>query len=330
MRVLILGLGGAVARRLALGLRESGHEVVGIDTRPWADAPAGIEMHTVDLRKRAAEDVFRTRRPEAVVHMATVTSLRVQGEERHRINLGGTRVVFEHCHTYGVKHVVFVGRHTFYGAAPDSALYHTEDEPPQELASFPELADLVAADLYASMALWRTPELTTSVLRVCYTLGPSAQGTLAMFLRGRHVPLVAGHDPLFQFMHEDDVARAIERTLDKRVRGVFNLAGPQPLPLSVIVRETRRIPVPLPMALLRQLIGRFGLPRLPPGALNHLKYPIVVDASAFRAATGFTHQSDEVRTLESFLQAHPPPLPRRERLLQQLEAIGGVRPTGSS
>ena len=86
-----------------------------------------------------------------------MTSLRVQGEERHRINLGGTRVVFEHCRTYGVKHALFVGRHTFYGAAPDSPLYHTEDEPPKELATFPELADLVAACLDPS------PELRPTV-----------------------------------------------------------------------------------------------------------------------------------------------------------------------
>jgi len=326
MRVLILGLGGAVARRVALGLHERGHTVIGIDTRPWKEAPRGIEMHTVDLRKRAAEEVFRTRRPEAVVHMATVTSLRVQGEERHRINLGGTRVVFEHCRAYGVKHALFIGRHTFYGAAPDSALYHTEDEPPKELASFPELADLVAADLYASTALWRNPELTTSVLRVCYTLGPSAQGTLATFLRGRRVPLVAGYDPLFQFMHEDDVASAIVLAVEKRPRGVFNVAGPQPLPLSVIVREAQRVPAPLPMAVLRQLIGRFGLPRLPPGALYHLQYPIVVDARAFQAATGFTHRYNEVQTVQSFLDAHPTPPSHREQLRHRLETLGVMKP----
>jgi UDP-glucose 4-epimerase len=257
--------------------------------------------------------------------MATVTSLRVQGEERHRINLGGTRVVFEHCQAYGVKHAVFVGRHTFYGAAPDSSLYHTEVEPPKELASFPELADLVAADLYASTALWRTPELATSVLRVCYTLGPSAQGTLATFLRGRRVPLVAGYDPLFQFMHEDDVAAAIVRTVEKRPRGIFNVAGPQPLPLSVIVREAQRIGVPLPLAVLRQLIGRFGLPRLPPGALNHLKYPIVVDARSFHAATDFHHQYDEIQTVQSFLEANPPPPPHREQVLHRLEALGVLK-----
>ena len=42
---------------------------------------------------------------------------------------------------------MFVGRHTYYGAVPDAALYRGEDEPPMALESFPELADLVAGDL---------------------------------------------------------------------------------------------------------------------------------------------------------------------------------------
>ena len=149
-----------------------------------------------------------------------------------RINVGGTRAVFEHCKAYGVKHAIFVGRHTFYGAGPDSPLYHTEDEPPMALGTFPELADLVAADLYAANALWRTPELVTTVLRICYTLGPSGHGTLGTFLRGPRVPTILGFDPLFQFMHEDDVVRALALALEKQLRGVFNVAGPDPVPLS--------------------------------------------------------------------------------------------------
>jgi UDP-glucose 4-epimerase len=308
MRILIPGMSGAIGRRLAIRLLAGGHEVAGIDIRPWPDAPKGIQNHQVDLRKRAAEDVFRKFRPEVVVHLATVTSFVVaQGEERYRINLGGTRAVFEHCHQYGVQHVVFVGRHTYYGAGPDSPLYHTEDEPPQELARYPELADLVSADLFAATALWRFPEFTTTVLRNCYTLGSSGSGTLAMFLRGRVVPLVLGYDPLFQFMHEEDAAHAIVLAIERRVRGIFNVAGPTPLPLSNVAHLAERRILPLPEVLLARLLGRAGLPRLPPGALAHIKYPIVIDGSAFMNATGFHHQFDEVATLQAFAQAFPPP-----------------------
>jgi UDP-glucose 4-epimerase len=304
--VLVPGIASAIGRKLASRLMEDGHEVVGIDARPWGDAPRGIELYEVDIRKRAAEDVFRKRRPEAVVHMATVTSLQLRGEERYRINLGGTRAVFEHARTYGVQHCIFVGRHTFYGAGPDTPLFHQEDEAPMALASFPELSDLVAADLFASTALWRFPELTTTVLRLCYSLGTTGHGTLATFLRGPRVPTVLGFDPLFQFMHEDDVVSAITTALAKRPRGVFNVAGPDPVPLGVIIRETGRRAVPLPEIVINVSLGRLGLPKLPRGALAHIKYPVVVDASAFREATDFRHRYDEMETMRAFREAFPP------------------------
>src|SRR5262249_60833943 len=108
--------------------------------------------------------------------------------DRYRIHLQGTRAVFDHAAAYGAKGVVFVGRHTYYGASPEAPLYHREDDPPMALSSFAELADLVAADLYAGSALWRMPSMKTSVLRLCYTLGPARTGTLAPFLPRPHLP----------------------------------------------------------------------------------------------------------------------------------------------
>jgi UDP-glucose 4-epimerase len=303
MKVLVTGVSGKFGRQVAEQLLEAGHQVVGIDRRAWHGAPEGLEMYEADIRKRAAEDVFRTQRPQAVVHMATVTHLTAQSEDRYRINLGGTKAVFDFCHRYGAQQAIFVGRHTYYGAAPDSPLYHTEDEPPMALETFPELADLVAADLYAGSTLWRLSDITTAVLRICYTLGPTHHGTLAGFLRGPRVPTILGFDPLFQFMHERDAAGAIVTALDKRLKGVFNVAGPQPLPLSAIIRDTGRSHLPVPEPLFRNLLGRFGLPRLPRGALAHIKYPIVTDDSAFRAATGFSHQFAEHETMRQFREA---------------------------
>jgi len=305
MKILIPGIAGKMGQLVTHKLVAQGHEVWGIDRRPWPDPPDGVILHNVDLRKRAAEEVFRRMRPEVVVHMATVSHLAAHGEERYRLNLEGTRAVFDHCHSYGVRHAVFAGRHTYYGAAADAPLYHTEDEPPRGLDRFPELADLVSADLYAGSALWRHPDLATSVLRLCYTLGPTGHGTLAGYLRGSHVPCVLGFDPLYQFMHERDVVTAFSKTVAARLRGVFNVAGPQPVPLSVAVRETGRRLVPLPEFLFARVLGRFGFPKLPRGALGHLKYPVVIDSSAFRCATGFVPEVDEAATLHEFAASFP-------------------------
>lgn len=301
MKVLIPGIAGALGQRVALRLLDEGHQVVGIDVRRWWDAPQAVEVHAVDIRKRAAEDVFRRFRPDCVVHLATVTHLRHVSEEQLRVNLGGTRAVFEHAVRYGVKQVVFVGRHTFYGAAADSPLYHTEDEPPLEVARFPELADLVAADLYAGSTLWRHPEIATSVLRLVYTLGKSHHGTLGAYLSRPRVPTVLGFDPLFQCLSEEDAARAIVLGVEKQLKGVFNVAGPPPLPLSGILRAAGRTELPIPEPLFRFMTGRFGLVRLPTGALDHLKFPVVVDQRAFEKATGFRHAHDVEEAVRDFL-----------------------------
>ena len=208
--------------------------------------------------------------------------------------------MWDHCHAYNVEQAIFVGRHTYYGAAPDSPLYHTEEEPPSGATTFPELADLVAADLYAGSALWRYPEITTTVLRVCYTLGPSHHGTLAGFLGARRVPMILGFDPLFQFMHENDAAEAIVVALEKKARGVFNVSGPPPLPLSVIARAAGKKTFPVPEPLFRTLLGRFGLPGLPQGAIAHIKYPIVIDSMRFKKTIGFRYEFDAESTIESY------------------------------
>lgn len=300
MKVLVTGVAGRIGRIVARRLIFDGHQVIGIDRRPWPDAPKGLDMHAVDIRKRPAENVFRTEQPEAVIHMATVTHFTSRREERNRINLGGTRRIFEFAAEYGVSRVVFVGRHTYYGAAADSPLFHTEEEPPMAVSTFPELADLVAADLYAGSALWRFPAMDTCVLRSVYTLGPSRHGTLASFLRGPTVPAVPGFDPLFHFIHEEDAAKAICTALEVGLKGVYNVAGPQPVPLSKLVEVTGRRRVPVPEPLIPHLLGRFGFPQLPAGAVAHMKYPVVIDGSRFRSETGFAPDYDEVQTMEAF------------------------------
>jgi len=109
-----------------------------------------------------------------------------------------------------------------------------------------------------------------------------------------------GFDPLFQIMHEADMARAIVTAIEAPIRGVFNVAGPTPLPLSSLVRETGRERVPLPEPMLKGLLGRFGFPKLPRAALEHVKYPVVVDDASFRRATGFCPELGLAETLASF------------------------------
>lgn len=300
MKVLITGISGTIGRGVARRLLLRDYEVIGIDRRPWPDPPVGVQAFAEDVRKRPAEEIFRKHQPDVVVHLATSSSVSRSRDERMRANLNGTKSVVENSARNGVKQIVFVGRHTIYGASSSSPLYHREDDPPLGGAMFPELADLVAADLYAGSALWRYPKMKTAVLRCVYTLGPSRQGTLGRFLSKARTPMVLGFDPLFHFMHEFDVEEAIVAAVESKLRGVYNVAGPQPLPLSVVATRAGSKPVPLLEPVFKLVQGRYGFSSLSEHATRHLKHPIVLDDSAFREATGFTHAYDEMQTIDGF------------------------------
>jgi len=77
------------------------------------------------------------------------------------------------------------------------------------------------------------------------------------------------------------------------------------------VHEAGRHALALPEFVYAFALGRFGLPKIPPGALGHIKYPVIADGAAFRVATGFTHVFDEGKAIRDFREAFPPP--RRER-----------------
>lgn len=300
MKVLITGAAGRFGRLIAERLANAGHAVVGVDTREWKDAPPGVTLFQADVRKRPAEDVFRAQRPDVLIHLATTSQLQRFGSRQPRMSLAATKAVVDYCDRYGVRQAVFVSRHSYYGASAEAPLYHREDDPPIASEEFSELADLVASDLFAGSTLWRYPKIETAVLRFCYTLGPSRHGTLAEYLRGPKVPTVLGFDPLFQFMHEADAARALELAVMARLTGVFNVAGPGPLPLSTIIEETGRQNLPVPEPLFHFMGGKFGLPKLPRGIVPHLKFPVVVDSSSFRQRTGFVAELDEYDAMASF------------------------------
>jgi len=74
-RLLITGIAGGQGRLVAKRVADS-FEVSGVDRAPWEGHPDYMTVHTMDLRKKKFEDIFRRERPAAVVHLAFVRHFR--------------------------------------------------------------------------------------------------------------------------------------------------------------------------------------------------------------------------------------------------------------
>ncbi len=300
--VVITGGAGSSGRLLCHRLVQQGFDVHAVDKKPGYDLDGGVTFHQADVQKRSFEDVLRKVRPAALVHLARLHRLEADAAERHRVNFEGTVHVFDVAREAGVGKLVFPSRHTVYGALPDQPQFLSEDHPPSAGRTYPEIQDMVAADLYASGQLWRHPKLEVVVLRPVNVIGPTVQNLFCRYLEQERVFTVAGFDPLYQVLHENDFTLALDLALKPGLRGVFNVTGPETVPLHVIVEEAggRRVPVPEP--LIRMVAGRFGFPSVPRGAVDYLKYPCTVDGSRFVEATGFSPAHGLSKTLRSMRQ----------------------------
>ena len=289
-KLLITGIAGGQGRLIAQRLG-SYFRIAGVDRSRWDGCPAGMPMHVVDLRKRKFEDVFRTERPDALVHLAFVRHFRSDARVRHEVNVLGTKRVLEYAIAYGVKRIVVLSSSYVYGALPDNPYYVDEEYPLNVSRTYPEVRDLAEVDSLVTTFLWRHPEVTTAILRPVNTLGYYVHSAIGRYLRQRYVPTILGFNPMMQFIHEEDVAEAVALALQKGVHGVYNVAGPSAVPLKVAIQETGGMAIPLPEAIIRPTISRLfrlGLYHTPSGAMDFLKYPCTVDGGAFARDAGFS------------------------------------------
>ena len=288
--VLITGIAGGQGRLIARRIGGGRCRIIGVDRTPWEGHPSDVRMHVLDIRKRKFEDVFRTERPDAVVHHAFVRHFRGDPEVRHEVNVLGTKRLLEYAIAHGVKRMVVLSSAYVYGALPDNPYYMDEEFPLNVSRTYPEVRDLAEVDSLAGTFLWRHPEVATAILRPVNTLGYYVQSAIGRYIRQRYVPSILGFNPMMQFIHEEDVAEAMMVALDKKVRGIFNLAGPGAVPLKRALKEMgrQRISIPDPFAhLLIRTLFNLNIYQFPSGAIDFIKYPCTVNDARFRAATGF-------------------------------------------
>jgi UDP-glucose 4-epimerase len=298
--VLLTGISGNLGRSLAKHLHTE-TQVVGVDRRPFAGKPKDIVHHQVDIRKAKVEEAFRRPRVAALIHLGIMHDPRMPRSEAHSFNVLGTNKILELCVRHGVRKVVILSSANVYGPRPDNSNFLPEETPLMAAERFSEIRDLIELDMYAQSFMWKHPDIETVILRPVNIVGPTVRNAPSNYLRLTRPVTVLGFDPMVQLIHEEDVSRALVFALRPGLRGVFNVTGPGEVPLSAILRELDRRPIPVPHPVIRPLLRRAFEARLtsfPPEEVDHIQYLCVVDGSRYREA-GWAPQRSLRETIRS-------------------------------
>jgi len=287
-KVLVTGICGRLGKRVARVLhRET--QVVGVDRRPFHDRPKDIDHAQVDIRRKKLKDVFRAGDVRAVVHLGIMHDPRASAAEHHSWNVSGFAKLLEYVDQFAVPKLVVLSSSNVYGPHSDNAQFLGEEAPLLGGQNFSDIRDLIEVDMLAQSFFWKTPTTETVILRPVHILG-TVHNAASNFLRLPTIPTLLGFDPMVQVVHESDVVRAIQLAIVPGVKGIFNVAGPPPMPLSRIIKLLDRPTFPVPYTLGRMLLGRMWSLRLtsfPVPELDHIRYVCMVDDRRARSAMGY-------------------------------------------
>jgi UDP-glucose 4-epimerase len=298
--VLITGICGRLGKHLARVLHRE-RRVVGVDRRPFVDKPKDIDHAQVDIRRRKLKDVFRAGDIEAVVHLGVMHDPRASAADHHSWNVAGFTKLLEYVGQFQIPKLVVLSSANVYGPQPSNPQFLAEEAPLLGGQNFSDIRDLVEVDMLAQSFFWKLPETETVILRPVHILG-AVHNAPSNFLRLNPIPTVMGFDPMAQVIQQVDVVRAIDLALRPGIRGIFNLAGPEAVPLSRIVKILSRQRLSVPYSVARVVLRRMWSLRLttfPPPELDHIRYVCMVDDRRARQVLGFTPQMSLEETVLS-------------------------------
>ena len=320
LTVAVTGPTGDVGRAAirALEARPEIERIIGMARRPFDPAEHG--WRRTEYRRGDILDpdsvVDLVAGADVVIHLAFI--IFGDHEEAHRVNLEGSRNVFEATATAAATRLVYTSSVAAYGFDQGDRGWLTEDMEAAGSESFYYSAHKAELERALAAALAGSPT-ETYVLRPSIVAGADAPTLIAMISTGNRLsaalgPLRRGLEKLplvrpvlpdtgvpFQLVHHDDVAAAIAAaTVGEGEPGVYNLAAPDEITTADLARELGWGTVPVPKAAVSAVAAAIERAPLTPAIaewINAFRTPVLMDCSKASRELGIAEWRPASETL---------------------------------
>ena len=300
-------LGGLVARVLSASDRVS--HVIGVDVVPPNHDIGGAEFVRADIRNPVISKIIATENVDTVVHMNVIATPTFAGgrSSQKEINVIGTMQLLAACQKAdSVQRLVVKSSTSVYGSSSRDPAMFTEEMGPmrQPRAGFGK--DSMEVEGYLRGFSRRRPETAIHLLRFANCIGPQIRTSLTDYFTLPVVPTPLGFDARLQFVHEDDLVRAMVQSTVGAYEGIVNVAGDGVITLAQAVALVGRPSVPVvPQAagMVGGMFKRFGLADFSPDQMGLLSHGRGVDTTRMRGAFEFEPEYTTRAAFESFATA---------------------------
>ncbi len=334
LRVAVTGPTGDIGRSLLRALDRSRdvHRVYAMARRPFDPAAEGLRKTEYRqgnvLDRGSIEELVDG--ADVVVHLAFL----ILGDlkETQRVNLEGSRNVFEAAVAAGAKRLIYASSVAAYGFHADNPSPLTEEVPPRGTDRHYYSAQKAELE-HALHEIIDGSRSDAYVFRPCIVAGPDALMLLenipyiqvsermpravlrVLELLPALKPVLPDPGVPFQLVHHDDVATALRAAvLGRGQPGVYNIAASGSVTLSDVADALGWYSVPLPEIALdatAELVAR--LPFVPVEAqwIESVRTPVLMETAKARRELRWRPRHDARETLAAMIDAA-----RSERLIR--------------
>jgi len=306
--VVVTGAAGNLGRRVTayLASRPTVERVLAVDRLPMPATAPEVEVHAFDLAYPGAADELAAlgKQADAIVHLAW----QPEGKDNLRV----LENVLYAADAIEPAQFVHLSSGTVYGAWPDNAVPLTEEAAPRPNPKLPYAVEKRAAEVEVERWARDNPGVAVALLRPACTIGPEGHPLYQALAASKRPPLGA-EGRLVQYLHIDDLAKAVVHTFEQGLSGTYNVApdgGVQEEVAGTLAGRSAALPLPAPMraaaSAWRWRLWRQGVP---PGARAYSENTWVIAGDKLRSAGWQPEYSSEQALVVSDERAHWDDLP---------------------
>ena len=279
--------------------------IIGIDAAPLAESPVSdkLTFHQMDIRDPQIESHLEG--SDVVLHMAFKLMRLPGANDTDRINIDGSKHVFDLAAKLGIPKLVFTSSVVAYGLHADNPIPLAEKMPLRPNAGLYYSRAKAELERYLDHLSTKHPEMVITRLRPCTVVGPTADKPMVESLISNTLIMVRGYNPPYQLVHEEDVSSAIHLAIKEDLHGAYNVTGSDPISLKVLVEQRGGRAIELPLVILKPLIWlmwRSGQSVFAPEWLDLSRYPLIALNNKLKAA-GWSPKHDTRQAYMSLMEA---------------------------
>lgn len=298
-------IGSNLLKRLA---NNPNYQIITIDIKKSLVTGKNIKFYNIDLTEPMVDAViaklFKKEKVEEVVHLAFFSGPIKNTSLSHELEVIGTLNIIHASSAAKIRKFVIKSTTMAYGANATNPNFLTEEYPLASNTNMSYLRDKVEIEHLVKRFKEKNPQTIVTVLRPCAIMGPTINNFLTTYLSTPVILKILGFDPLFQFIHEEDVINAFKIAVESDFNGIFNIVGNGVLPYSTVTKLLGKLSVSIPFPLAYStisLLWSLNLSPVPPAFLNFIRYTWLADGEKAKTIMKFEPRYNIKETIESFI-----------------------------